>query len=79
MIFTEELHNFDPSDPIDRTVIEYGKGLTVGLTVEQIHQLRISLATDLYASLTEEGHKALLDLVCAIDYLYRDKLKELSD
>jgi hypothetical protein len=75
-MFTEEIRSLDPTDSIDRQVISYGEAMTVGLDAEEIHQLRISMVTDLLQPLTKEGHNVLLDLICAIDYLYKNKLRE---
>jgi hypothetical protein len=50
--------------------------MTVGMSAEEVHQLRISMATDLMMSLTTETRGVLLDLVSAIDGLYKLKLSE---
>lgn len=75
-LFLQEIQELDPSDPIDKEIISFAMAMTVGMSAEQIHQLRISMATDLLQPLTKEGHNVLLDLVCAIDYLYKNKLRE---
>jgi hypothetical protein len=46
------------------------------MSAEEVHQLRISMATDLMMSLTTETRGVLLDLVSAIDGLYKLKLSE---